>query len=380
MNRKTVSALLTALVVGYAGSSSGYTTLVSMGNAFAITRLYSDASGDAQFIQLEPIAGGDESDRQTVPRLMVTNRYGVTKLFTLTHASGRSGRMIVVSQGLAATVPPGFADEVMPDQFLPTDGGTLSFGSSDRWAYEWLPADGSSVYRDGSLGDALMRNTQGQYAYAGSGTRVIYEFYNASLDQYFMSGAQPDIDALDSGRIPGWTRTGEVLLAPTDTVPKLPDVRLDPIERGRSHEALPGGPDIKLDPIERGEPVDLLASIGLVPVCRYLLPTGSHFFSASAAECDVVAKSAPGGVLETSSAFRTWLPLAASGTCPAVPEGASNIRLVPVYRLWNGHADSNHRYTTDPAIRAAMLKAGWIAEGYGNEGVAMCVPSSAALF
>ena len=38
---------------------------------------------------------------------------------------------------------------------------------------------------------------------------AVVEFYNASLDHYFVSSLQPDIDALDSGRISGWARTGQ---------------------------------------------------------------------------------------------------------------------------------------------------------------------------
>jgi len=34
------------------------------------------------------------------------------------------------------------------------------------------------------------------------------EYYHAALDHYFVSALAADIDALDSGRIGGWTRTG----------------------------------------------------------------------------------------------------------------------------------------------------------------------------
>jgi hypothetical protein len=34
----------------------------------------------------------------------------------------------------------------------------------------------------------------------------------------------------------------------------------------------------------------------------------------------------------------------------------------------------NHRYTTEPSVRALMLAQGWIAEGYGAVGVIMCAP------
>jgi hypothetical protein len=36
--------------------------------------------------------------------------------------------------------------------------------------------------------------------------------------------------------------------------------------------------------------------------------------------------------------------------------------------------DSNHRYTTDPVVKAQMQAIGYIAEGYGPNAVAMCAP------
>ncbi len=45
-----------------------------------------------------------------------------------------------------------------------------------------------------------------------------------------------------------------------------------------------------------------------------------------------------------------------------------------VYRLWNNRTDSNHRYTTDPAVKAQMLARGYVAEGYGADAVGMCSP------
>jgi hypothetical protein len=45
---------------------------------------------------------------------------------------------------------------------------------------------------------------------------------------------------------------------------------------------------------------------------------------------------------------------------------------VPVYRLWNQRVDSNHRYTTDPAIKAQMIAKGYVAEGCGPDAIMMC--------
>ena len=72
-----------------------------------------------------------------------------------------------------------------------------------------------------------------------------------------------------------------------------------------------------------------------------------------------------GYVLETDDAFSVALP-DSTGACASY--------WVPVYRLWNNRADSNHRYTVDPAIKAQMIARGYIAEGYGPDAVIMCSP------
>jgi hypothetical protein len=164
---------------------------------------------------------------------------------------------------------------------------------------------------------------------------TVVEFYNTGLDHYFISPLQADIDALDSGHIAGWSRTGFNFLG------------------------FGGATDFA----------------GASPVCRYYIPPehgDSHFFSASPAECAAVQArigtdpNYSGYILETPAAFYAVLPDPASGACPA--------GLVPVYRLWNQRADSNHRYTTDTGVRAAMIARGYAPEGYGPLGVAMCSP------
>ena len=42
------------------------------------------------------------------------------------------------------------------------------------------------------------------------GTVTVVEYYNAALDHYFITPLPTEIDALDSGRISGWGRTGLV--------------------------------------------------------------------------------------------------------------------------------------------------------------------------
>ncbi len=153
----------------------------------------------------------------------------------------------------------------------------------------------------------------------------VVEYYNAALDHYFISGLPADIAALDSGTLKGWVRTG------------------------LAFNAYAGAAD------------------GTSPVCRFYLPPAngdSHFYSASPAECAAVAARFPSFVLESTDVMHIALPDLATGECPA--------GLVRVYRLWNNRADSNHRYTTDAGVKAAMLAKGYVAEGYGADATIMC--------
>jgi len=65
--------------------------------------------------------------------------------------------------------------------------------------------------------------------------------------------------------------------------------------------------------------------------------------------------------------FVVALPDTATGACPA--------GTVPVHRVFNARRDANHRYVTSATIRGQMVAAGWIAEGYGPDAVAMCSPA-----
>ena len=60
-------------------------------------------------------------------------------------------------------------------------------------------------------------------------------------------------------------------------------------------------------------------------------------------------------------------PPAADGTCPA---GS-----IPIYRVYNNGMGGapNHRFTTDPNVRAQMIAQGWAPEGFGI-GVVFCSP------
>ena len=202
----------------------------------------------------------------------------------------------------------------------PEDWRITSFGVLG----EIFPGTGSA--HEVALGASVTGLSLSEASYDIAAAAVV-EFYNAALDHYFVSARQDDVEALDSGRLPGWRRTGA------------------------SFGAYPA------------------YVAGLSPVCRFYLPPASgdsHFFSASPDECAAVATAFPDFVLEDARVMFVDLPAHVSGTCPA--------GRVPLYRLWNAKASTNHRYTTSLDTRAAMLAAGWVPEGYGPLGVAMCTP------
>jgi hypothetical protein len=160
----------------------------------------------------------------------------------------------------------------------------------------------------------------------GNKVRAI-EYYHLGFDHYFVASTAQEISDLDNGVHAGWSRTGY------------------------------------------GFNVWDAAGSGTSPVCRFYIPPGygdSHFFSASPEECSVAATMFPWLVKETDAAFYIALPDTATGACASTQ--------TPVYRLWNGRYDSNHRYTTSAVVKAFMIAKGYIAEGYGPDQVVMCAP------
>jgi 6-phosphogluconolactonase (cycloisomerase 2 family) len=157
-------------------------------------------------------------------------------------------------------------------------------------------------------------------------TAVVVEYYNASLDHYFITWHTDEIAALDAGTtIKGWKRTSRTF--------------------GTYPSAQPGSS----------------------PICRYYIPPDqgdSHFFGRGTAECNATGAQHPSFELEDPTFMYMILP--SEGTCPA--------GTIPVYRVFSNRADANHRYMTDRALRDAMVAMHWIAEGDGPDRVVMCAP------
>ena len=183
-----------------------------------------------------------------------------------------------------------------------------------------------AVYHlDGSAIDALALNngtTHGVYS-----TPVAVEFYNTTLDHYFITADINEAAAVDSGSAgPGWSRTGNAF-----------------------------------------------KSVGITAVCRFYGSQSpgpnSHFYTADANECAfLIALQASTPATEKrwnfeSLDFLTTAPV--DGTCP--------LNTKAVYRAYNNGfprgIDSNHRITSNLAAIQEVVSHGWI-----NEGVVMCAP------
>jgi predicted dienelactone hydrolase len=150
-----------------------------------------------------------------------------------------------------------------------------------------------------------------------AGEQTAVEYYNASLDHYFMTSDPTEVAILDAGQqIPGWRRTGYAFNV------YAPD-----------------------------------ASAG-VPACRFFGVPGvgpnSHFFTILPNECADVKRN-PLWTFE-GLVFRVEGPDSA-GNCPA--------DRVPVVRMYNNGkgGQANHRYLTSHNEIAEMLIEGWIIEG-----------------
>jgi hypothetical protein len=155
---------------------------------------------------------------------------------------------------------------------------------------------------------------------------TVVEYYNASQDHYFATWSADEIALLDAGTtIKGWIRTGE------------------------SFKAFP------------------TAQAGTTAVCRiYIGPVhgDSHFFGRNPKECNDTLAAHPDFTLESGAVMAMYEAVA--GTCAA--------GTVRVYRVFSNRPDANHRYTTDAALRDAMVSRGWIAEGDGPDRVVLCSP------
>ena len=157
-----------------------------------------------------------------------------------------------------------------------------------------------------------------------NGEVPVVEFWNEITNHYFIAAGQGEIDGILAGVAgAGWQLTGQSfkgwLTAP---------------------------------------PAELFPSVG--PVCRfYGAGPNSHFFTASAPECETVKQS--NGWFYEGIGFHLTALQNPAGSPRRCPQG-----LLSVNRAYNNRAaqnDSNHRFTTSDSEIRSMGETGWAVEG-----------------
>lgn len=160
-----------------------------------------------------------------------------------------------------------------------------------------------------------------------STNNTVVEFYNTTLDNYFITADSNEATQIDSGSAgPGWSRTGNTF-----------------------------------------------KSGGNASVCRFygsMAPgPNSHFYTVSPAECanlKAQQESAP-------ATQKRWNFESMDFISTAPDNQICSVGTVPVYRAYNnGFArgvDSNHRITSNQTAIQEVVAKGW-----SNEGVVMCAP------
>ena len=285
--------------------------------------MFSDPAGYSQYIQFQELSGLNDQQHLAGLTLQVTSRDGSVKRFTFPGDLPSSATRTVpcLSEPCTRVLP----TSITPS--LPAFCRQMAVPCSLR---AWIHGPSASC-RPMVTRPCCAAGPQPRIRQIGSLSPVppprssrtdpVIEYYNRSLDHYFMTGKQPELDVLDTGRLPGWYRTGELFPAWEDQQCRLRASR----RRSQSGSGLP----LHDIPPASGD---------------------SHFYSASSAECQIAPVMFPSFVLETNSGFLASVPNPTSGTC--------NFAQIPVYRVWNGRFDSNHRYTTSLAIRDLMFEQG----------------------
>ena len=145
-----------------------------------MNEVYSNASGSVQFLELTALAPGQQfvsSHSLRVSGGSVTHTYNVTSNLP-GDSSGR--KFLFGTQSFAALgiVQP---DYIVPDNFFPTGGGTITWGEgADVWTYQALPTNGTlSLNRDNTTGANSATNFAGQTGTVTAGTPTPANNYQA---------------------------------------------------------------------------------------------------------------------------------------------------------------------------------------------------------
>jgi hypothetical protein len=195
--------LLLAVCLGLSGVASASFHL------FQITKLYSNADGSVQFIELSALAGS----QQFLTGHTITSAGTSTKSYTTqTNLPGdTSGRtFLIATVGFAAlgVVTP---DYVVPNGFLFTTNGTVNWGEGSYvWAYAALPTTGGLMLnRNGSTSPNVAKNFAGATGSVASAP--------AATPAIALENPQPGSYNSGIGLISGWSCEGPAIYVSIDS-------------------------------------------------------------------------------------------------------------------------------------------------------------------
>jgi hypothetical protein len=158
-------------------------------HTFQIEQMYSNADGSVQFVVLHE-SQGMNGENFLGGQVLISTHAGVTKTFLFPqdlpggYCDGYYGcmssptagrRVLIASQGFVALnlVPP---DYIIPNGFLPVDGGTLNYAMVDQLTFASLPTDGvSALSRSGAIIPNVATNFVGYSASVVAAAGVNYQ-------------------------------------------------------------------------------------------------------------------------------------------------------------------------------------------------------------
>jgi hypothetical protein len=128
-----------------------------------LTQVFSNASGTVQFVQLNN--NTTDTTETQVAGFTLTTSSGHTFTFGANLSGSTANKWILLATSGFASVPGGVTpDYVIPADFLPTGGGSLTYaGGTDTWSFGAVPTDGvHSLMRDGTTPTNSVINFAGQ--------------------------------------------------------------------------------------------------------------------------------------------------------------------------------------------------------------------------
>ena len=203
-----------------------------------------------------------------------------------------------------------------------------------------LPGAGVKALALTPSGNMLYAGTDGGSVYQYSADKkfgVVTEFYNSSLDYYFMSSRASDVVLLDT--LAAWRRTGKAFN------------------------------------------VYIAQEVGTQGINRYYFDQvavnksrGSHFYTLVQSEKNALTSVNPGNSQAPRLPYNEGVDSYAFAPLFEGVGGSCVAGQTPVYRLFRGPTrfpdNANHRFTTDPVLYNSFVALGW-----DGEGVKFCVPN-----